>query len=141
MQFKKHVHADLIKEYARQFAEGELQCFCWEYYSETYNNWFSTENPSFYENDVYRFRMLETHPDYLPELELGDEIQSEHFTGILCQIDNKFYIIGTKNEGFAGAAQYVNSIGLPLLSEGYESLEKLAAKCKDSKYKIRKVKN
>ena len=27
MQFKKHIHADLIKEYARQKAEGELGIF------------------------------------------------------------------------------------------------------------------
>ena len=138
MEFKKHVHADLIKEYARQKAEGELECFCWEYYSDLSNSWRETSHPIFHESDVYRFRMLETHPNYFPELKLGDLMQSEYFTGMVCQVNGGFYIICTKNEGFAETAQYVDSVGQPLFSEGYESLEKLAVRCKNAGIKIQK---
>lgn len=142
MQFKKHIHADLIKEYARQKAEGELEYFCWEYYDPAYGKWYKTPHPIFHENDTYRFRMLETHPDYFPELKLGDVVQSKHFTGMVCCVEGKFYIIGTKDEGFAGSARYAMSIGSPLFSEGHESLEKLTARCKISGFKnLKKVEN
>jgi hypothetical protein len=45
MQFKKHIHADLIKEYARQKAEGELEYFCWEYYEPAFGKWHKTCKP------------------------------------------------------------------------------------------------
>ena len=138
MQFKKHIHADLIKEYARQKAEGELQYFCWEYYNELANEWRESNYPVFLELDKYRFRMRETHPDYFPELKLGDKVQLERFTGMVCKVDNKFYIICTKNEGFVCAAEYVNLIGALLFSEGHESLEKLTARCKTARFKIEK---
>lgn len=138
MQFKKHVHADLIKEHARQHAEGELEYFCWEYYERDIDKWYKTSHPIFHENYVYRFRMLETHPDYFPELKLGDKVQLERFTGMVCKVDNKFYIICTKNAGFVGAAEYVNLIGALLLLEGCESLEKLTARCKTARFKIEK---
>ena len=134
MQFKKHIHADLIKEYARQKAEGELEYFCWEYYEPDYGKWYKTANPIFHENDTYRFSMLETHPDYFPELKLGDEVQSEHFTGMVCELNKKFYIFGTKNEGFLGTAHCASGVGLPFFLEGCESLEKLAARCKEAYY-------
>lgn len=138
MQFKKHIHADLIKEYARQKAEGELEYFCWEYYEPAFGKWHKTANPIFHENDTYRFHMRETHPQYFPELKLGDKVQLERFTGMVCKVDNKFYIICTKNEGFKGAAEYVNLIGALLLLEGCESLEKLTARCKTARFKIEK---
>ena len=130
MQFKKHIHADLIKEYARQKAEGELEYFCWEYYEPDCGKWYKTANPIFHEDDTYRFRMLETHPQYFPELKLGDQVQLQHFTGMVCELNKKFYIIGTRNEGFLGTAQYASSVGLPFFLEGCESLEKLTARCK-----------
>lgn len=142
MQFKKHIHADLIKEYARQKAEGELEYFCWEYYEPAFGKWHKTVHPIFHENDTYRFRMLETHPQYFPELKLGDQVQSEHFTGMVCELNKKFYIIGTRNEGFLGTAQYAqyaSSVGLPFFLEGCESLEKLAVRCKNIGYKIQKI--
>ena len=138
MQFKKHIHADLIKEYARQKAEGELEYFCWEYYEPDYGKWYKTANPIFHENDTYRFSMLETHPDYFPELKLGDVMQSCYFTGMVCRVNGKFYIIGIKNEGFGGAATYLSYIGEPWFHEGDESLEKLAIRCKNCPYKIQK---
>lgn len=130
MQFKKHIHADLIKEYARQKAEGELEYFCWEYYEPAFGKWHKTANPIFHENDTYRFHMRETHPQYFPELKLGDQVQSEHFTGMVCELNKKFYIFGTKNEGFIGTAHCASGVGLPFFLEGCESLEKLAATCK-----------
>lgn len=138
MQFKKHIHADLIKEYARQKAEGELEYFCWEYYDPAYGKWYKTPHPIFHENDTYRFSMLETHPNYFPKLKLGDVVQSEYFTGMVCRVNGKFYIIGIKDEGFGGAARYVSYIGEPWFHEGYESLEKLAIQCKNCPYKIQK---
>ena len=138
MQFKKHIHADLIKEYARQKAEGELEYFCWEYYEPAFGKWHKTANPIFHENDTYRFSMLETHPQYFPELKLGDEVQSEYFTGMVCRVNGKFYIIGTKDEGLVDTAHYVTAIGEPWFSEGHESLEKLAVRCKNAGYKIQK---
>ena len=30
MQAVKHVHADLIKEYARQYADGEIEAGWWQ---------------------------------------------------------------------------------------------------------------
>lgn len=129
MQFKKHIHADLIKEYARQKAEGELEYFYWEYYDPAYGKWYKTPHPIFHENDTYRFRMRETHPDYFPELKLGDKVQSQYFTGMVCKVNNEFFIICTDNEGYDSAAQYVNNLGLPLFPQGYESLEELAKVC------------
>ncbi len=58
MQFTKHVHADLIKEFARQHAEGELECFCWEYYDDHYEKWVKTVRPSFNEKTEYRVWVL-----------------------------------------------------------------------------------
>ena len=136
MQFKKHIHADLIKEYARQKAEGELEYFCWEYYEPAFGKWHKTANPIFHENDTYRFHMRETHPQYFPELKLGDQVQSEHFTGMVCELNKKFYIFGTKNEGFLGTAQYADYVGSLLFLEGCESLEKLTEICKKNRMKI-----
>ena len=58
MQAVKHVHADLIKEYARQYADGEIEAgwWKWEYRPQNYNNWEPAPSPSWSATKEYRFQ-------------------------------------------------------------------------------------
>ena len=73
--------------------------------------------------------MRETHPQYFPELKLGDQVQSEHFTGMVCELNKKFYIFGTKMKDSSVLHQYAISVGsllflVKVLKARCESLEK-----------------
>lgn len=80
MQPKKHVHADLIKEYARQYADGEIVMSCrgwwdWEYYDEDIENWVKVPNPSWTSSIKYRFTKNENHPDFNLYISPGDSFE------------------------------------------------------------------
>lgn len=80
MQPKKHVHADLIKEYARQYADGEIVMSCrgwwdWEYYDEDIENWVKVPNPSWLASIKYRFTKNENHPDFNLYISPGDSFE------------------------------------------------------------------
>jgi len=77
MQPTKHKHEDLIKEYARQMADGELQAgwWDWEYYNEDMENWEETPNPLWMSSIKYRFTKSKNHPDFNLYISPGDSFE------------------------------------------------------------------
>lgn len=77
MQAVKHVHADLIKEYARQYADGEIEAgwWKWEYRPQNYNTWEPASGPSWSATKEYRFSKTEKHPDFDSYISPGDSFE------------------------------------------------------------------
>lgn len=77
MQPTKHAHEDLIKEYARQMADGELQAgwWDWEYYDEDDENWEKTPSPLWTSSIKYRFTKSKNHPDFNLYISPGDSFE------------------------------------------------------------------
>lgn len=61
---KRHLHADLILEFARQKSSGELDAgwWCW-YLKERTENWCAISSPSFAVHYDYKFEKTDKHPD------------------------------------------------------------------------------
>ena len=79
MQAVKHVHADLIKEYARQYADGEIEAgwWKWEYRPQNYNSWEPASGPSWSATKEYRFSKTEKHPDFDSYISPGDSFETK----------------------------------------------------------------
>jgi hypothetical protein len=80
MQLKKHVHAELIKEYARQLADGEIEANWWNWQSranqEKHNDhWTQISSPSWLASMEYRFTKNENHPDFNLYISPGDSFE------------------------------------------------------------------
>jgi len=77
MQLNKHVHADLIKEYARQVADGELQAgwWDWECRDKDATNWDWVIAPAWLSGVEYRFTKNENHPDFNLYISPGDSFE------------------------------------------------------------------
>jgi len=61
---KRHKHANLILEFARQKSSGELDAgwWCW-YLKERTENWCAISSPSFAVHYDYKFEKTDKHPD------------------------------------------------------------------------------
>ena len=138
METKKHRHADLIIEYARQKAYDELQYYNW--YRNFDGDWRQCV-PSFITQFDYKFEMNSKHPqhpDNQVKLEVGDTVQSKYFTGIVCKLgDEDFRIIGTGNTGYEGAPRILDCVGRSW-DRSQPSLEKLSLNAANFGYKILK---
>ena len=80
MQPEKHIHADLIKEYARQLADGEIAANWWNWQSranqEKHNDhWTQISSPSWLASMEYRFTKNENHPDFNLYISPGDSFE------------------------------------------------------------------
>ena len=80
MQPEKHIHADLIKEYARQLADGEIEANWWNWQSranqEKHNDhWTQISSPSWLASMEYRFTKNENHPDFNLYISPGDSFE------------------------------------------------------------------
>ncbi len=80
MQPEKHIHADLIKEYARQLADGEIAANWWNWQSranqEKHNDhWTQISSPSWLASMEYRFSMSNEHPDKNNFISPGDSFE------------------------------------------------------------------
>lgn len=80
MQPEKHIHADLIKEYARQLADGEIEANWWNWQSranqEKHNDhWTQISSPSWLASMEYCFTKNENHPDFNLYISPGDSFE------------------------------------------------------------------
>lgn len=77
MQPTKHKHADLIKEYARQLADGEIDAGWWKLESREKGatNWNWIIAPAWLSGVEYRFSKTEKHPDFDCFVSPGDSFE------------------------------------------------------------------
>jgi len=77
MQLKKHVHAELIKEYARQLADGEIDAGWWklECRDKGATNWNWIIAPAWLSGVEYRFTKSKNHPDFELFIRPGDSFE------------------------------------------------------------------